>query len=52
MVSITEDDNGTRFIQLANGTRYYEGAVLRSGAELQGISVDRLTIEGGSKPPK
>jgi type III secretion system YscD/HrpQ family protein len=52
MVSITEDDNGTRFIQLANGTRYYEGAVLRSGAELQGISVDRLTIEGGGKPPK
>lgn len=52
MVSITEDDSGTRFIQLANGSRYYEGSVLRSGSELRGIGVDRLTIEGGSKPPR
>jgi len=51
MVSITEDDNGARHIQLANGSRYYEGTVLRSGAELQGISVERLTLNGGERKP-
>ncbi|HEX6706144.1 MAG TPA: forkhead-associated protein [Albitalea sp.] len=49
MVSITtEDASGMRHIQLANGTRYYEGAVLRSGAELQAIDVDGLTIDAGT----
>jgi type III secretion protein D len=59
MVSITEDDNGLRHIQLANGTRYYEGAVLRSGQELKRIGADGLVLgaspdaaEGGTKATK
>jgi type III secretion system YscD/HrpQ family protein len=47
LVSITEDGSGLRYLQLANGTRYYEGAVLRSGAELTAIDIDRLTVQGG-----
>ncbi|MED5622302.1 FHA domain-containing protein [Ideonella sp. BN130291] len=48
LVSITEDSNGTRHIQLANGSRYYEGAVLRSGAELKHIDADGLELSGGA----
>ena len=47
MVGITEDGNGLRYIQLANGGRYYEGSVLRSGAELERIDADGLVIRGG-----
>ncbi|MEW6706086.1 MAG: FHA domain-containing protein [Pseudomonadota bacterium] len=50
MVSITEDGRGGRHIQLANGTRYYEGSVLRSGAELKSIGVDQLTVSAGAAP--
>ncbi|HEX6364482.1 MAG TPA: FHA domain-containing protein, partial [Albitalea sp.] len=48
MVGITEDANGLRHIQLANGSRYYEGAVLRSGAELRRIDADGLVLSGGA----
>ncbi|MBL0728165.1 FHA domain-containing protein [Piscinibacter sp. HJYY11] len=48
MVSITEDENGLRHIQLANGSRYYEGAVLRSGQELKRIGADGLVL--GANP--
>lgn len=53
LVSITEDVNGNRHVQLANGSRYYEGSVLRSGAELSGIDTTGLTVTGGEpkKPP-
>lgn len=53
MVGITEDANGLKHIQLANGSRYYEGAVLKSGGELQHIDTDGLVISGGTtaKPP-
>jgi type III secretion protein D len=47
MVSITEDGNGLRHIQLSNGNRYYEGSVLRSGAELKSIDADGLVLSGG-----
>lgn len=52
LVSITEDASGLRHIQLANGTRYYEGAVLRSGGELTAIGLDGLTVQGGTPPKK
>lgn len=48
MVGITEDANGLRHIQLANGSRYYEGSVLRSGAELKKIDPDGLVVSGGA----
>jgi len=48
MVSITEDGNGLRHIQLSNGNRYYEGSVLRSGAELKRIDADGLVLSGGA----
>lgn len=44
MVSITQDANGLSYIQLANGSRYYEGSVLKSGAELQRIEADGLVV--------
>ena len=47
MVSITEDSNGLRHIQLSNGNRYYEGSVLRSGAELKSTDADGLVLSGG-----
>jgi type III secretion protein D len=52
MVSITEDSNGLRYIQLANGNRLYEGALLRSGAELTRIENDRLVVtrQGAARP--
>ncbi|MBX3621594.1 MAG: forkhead-associated protein [Rhizobacter sp.] len=51
MVGITEDASGLKYIQLANGNRYYEGALLRSGAELKRIDADGLVLSGG-EPPK
>jgi type III secretion system YscD/HrpQ family protein len=53
LVSITEDANGTRHVQLANGSRYYEGSMLRSGGELSHIDSTGLTVTGGDskKPP-
>lgn len=47
MVGITDDGNGLRHIQLSNGSRYYEGSVLRSGAELKRIETDSLVLSGG-----
>lgn len=35
VVSLTEDGEGRRFLQLANGQRVYEGALLKSGQTLQ-----------------
>jgi len=46
MVGITEGEDGLRSIQLANGTRLYEGAVLKSGAEIQRIDADGLVVTG------
>ena len=46
MVSITDDGNGLKHIQLSNGSRYYEGSVLRSGAELKRIDPDGLVVSG------
>jgi type III secretion system YscD/HrpQ family protein len=51
MVSITEDENGLRHIQLANGSRYYEGAVLRSGQELKRIGADGLVLGASPDAP-
>ena len=52
MVGITEDASGMRHIQLANGSRYYEGSVLRSGAELTRIEADGLVVSGGPAAKK
>jgi type III secretion system YscD/HrpQ family protein len=52
MVGITEDASGMRHIQLANGSRYYEGSVLRSGAELTRIEADGLVVSGGDAAKK
>lgn len=52
MVGITDDGRGLRYIQLANGSRYYEGSLLRSGAELTRIEDDRLVITGGPPAPR
>jgi type III secretion protein D len=41
-----------RHIQLANGSRYYEGSVLRSGAELTRIEADGLVVSGGPAAKK
>jgi type III secretion system YscD/HrpQ family protein len=49
LVGITEDEDGLRSIQLANGTRYYEGAPLRSGGEIGHIAADGLVLEGGPR---
>lgn len=53
MVSITDDGNGLRHIQLSNGNRYYEGSVLRSGAEIKRIDPDGLVVSGADakQPP-
>ena len=51
LVSITESGDGLRSIQLANGNRYYEGSVLKSGAELQHIDADGLVLSGGKTGP-
>ena len=50
LVSITEDASGLRHVQLANGTRYYEGSLLKSGAEIQRIEGDGLVLSAGPKP--
>ena len=47
LVGITEDEDGLRSIQLADGTRYYEGAPLKSGGRLARIGADGLVLEGG-----
>ena len=51
MVGITEDAHGMKYIQLANGSRYYEGSLLRSGAEITRIELDGLVLSGGAPPP-
>lgn len=52
LVGITEDADGTRHIQLADGSRYYEGAVLRSGAELKRIDANGLELSGAQQEAK
>jgi type III secretion protein D len=52
MVSVTQDANGMSYIQLANGSRYYEGAVLKSGAELKRIEADGLVVSPGKEGPR
>jgi type III secretion protein D len=52
MVSITEDGSGMSYIQLANGSRYYEGSVLKSGAELKRIEADGLVVTPGREKPR
>jgi len=52
MVSITEDDSGMSYIQLANGSRYYEGSVLKSGAELKRIEAEGLVVAPGKGGPR
>ena len=51
MVGITEDADGLRSIQLANGDRYYEGSPLKSGGEITHIDAGGLVFEGGSHAP-
>ena len=46
IVSITDHGEQGRYIQLSNGARYYEGAVLPSGAELTRIGADGLVVSG------
>jgi len=46
LVGITEDEAGLRSIQLADGTRYYEGAPLKSGAQIAHIGADGLVLDG------
>lgn len=52
MVGITEDAHGMKYIQLANGNRYYEGSLLRSGAEITRIELDGLVLSGGAPPDR
>lgn len=51
VVSISADASGKHHIQLANGSRYYEGAMLRSGAVLTRIDPEGVTVRGGTGPP-
>ena len=51
LVSITESEDGMRSIQLANGSRYYEGSVLKSGAELRRIDAGGIELFGGTPAP-
>lgn len=44
VVSITEGPDGLRFVQLANGDRYFEGAPLRSGGALESVRADDLAL--------
>lgn len=50
VVSITEGADGMRHIQLDNGHRYYEGALLKSGAELKLVTPDELVIGPEATP--
>lgn len=52
LVGITEDDSGLSYIQLANGSRYYEGSMLKPGVELQRIDSDGLVVTGGKPVAK
>lgn len=49
LVGITESEDGLRSIQLADGTRYYEGAPLKSGALIAHIGADGLVLDGGPR---
>jgi type III secretion protein D len=52
LVGITEDDSGLRYVQLANGSRYYEGSMLKAGIELQRIETNGLVVSGGKPGAK
>lgn len=49
MVSVTEDGRGLRYIQLANGNVYFEGAVLTSGDALDDLDPQRAAT---AAPPE
>lgn len=50
VVSITEDGAGKRSVQLANGSRYFEGAVLKNGAEIERIDADGVVLRDSPVP--
>lgn len=51
VVSITEGHDGLRFVQLANGDRYFEGAPLRNGGALGPVSADDLAPGAATAAP-
>lgn len=50
VVSITEDGDGNRSVQLANGSRYFAGAVLKNGAEIERIEADGVVLKDTPVP--
>lgn len=51
VVGISRDAQGVKHLQLADGSRYYEGATLKSGAELRRIDADSLVVAGAAAAP-
>lgn len=51
VVSITEGPDGLRFVQLANGDRYFEGAPLRNGGALGPVRADDLALPTNPSAP-
>jgi type III secretion system YscD/HrpQ family protein len=51
VVSITEGPDGVRFVQLANGDRYFEGAPLRNGGALGAVRAEDLALPAASEEP-
>ena len=51
LVSITSSPGGMRYLQLANGARYFEGAMLKSGVEIKRIEADGTVILSGEPRP-
>lgn len=50
MVSITQDSGGLRYIQLADGSLYFEGSPLKSGAELKRVSPNTQVVTAKGSP--
>jgi len=51
VVSITEGPDGVRFVQLANGDRYFEGAPLRNGGALGPVRAEDLSVPSAPQEP-
>ena len=51
VVSITEGPDGVRFVQLANGDRYFEGAPLRNGGALGPVRAEELSLPSEPQEP-